>query len=370
MIGKALFDLRNRLLASAGFRSWAQKIPFGQQVANRRANELFSLCSGFVHSQVLLGCVRLGLFDSLVSGARSAEAIANDAGLSVDRLRHLLRAAAALKLLERRGEDDYGLGVLGASLADNESLLALIEHHSLFYEDLTEPLALYSASPAATRMSTLWPYAQTSKPDALETADVANYTALMAASQTMVAEQVIAAYSFKEAGTLMDVGGGSGVFGKAVARRWHDLKVTIADLPAVAELALADLANGEFGDRVTAVGVDAAAGDLPSDFDVVTLVRILHDHDDERALSILRSARAALKPGGVLLIAEPMADAPGAGRLIDAYFHVYLLSMGSGRPRTLQELQALVSEAGFGSLRGHRTRVPLITSVLSTGPTE
>lgn len=368
MFGNSLFDLRNRLLASAGFRSWAQKIPFGQQVANKRANELFRLCSGFVHSQVLLGCVRLGLFDSLVDGARSTTSIAEHAGLSADRLRHLLRAAAALKLLERRGEDSYGLGVLGASLADNESLLALIEHHSLFYEDLVEPLSLYSSTPPETRMSTLWPYAQSAEPDALAAADVSNYTALMASSQTMVAEQVVAAYSLKDAATLMDIGGGAGVFAKAVARRWKHLKVTIADLPAVAELAREGLVGSEFGDRLTAVGIDATSGELPGDFDVVTLVRILHDHDEERALSMLRAARAALKPGGVLLIAEPMADAPGAGALIDAYFHVYLLSMGSGRPRTMEELGALASRAGFGPLRRHRTRVPLITSVLSAYP--
>lgn len=329
---------------------------------------MFRLCSGFVHSQVLLGCVRLELFDGLASGPRSTASIAEDAGLSVDRLRHLLRAAAALKLLQRRGEDSYGLGVLGASLADNESLRALIEHHSLFYEDLVEPLALYSQSPPSTRMSTLWPYAQSSEPDALAQADVSNYTALMASSQTMVAEQVIAAYPLKDVTTLMDIGGGAGVFAKAVARRWKHLSVTIADLPAVAELAQKGLEGSEFGDRLTAVGIDATTGSLPGNFDVVTLVRILHDHDDERALSMLRSARAALKPDGVLLIAEPMADAPGAGPLIDAYFHVYLLSMGSGRPRSAAELGALAATAGFGPLRRHRTRVPLITSVLSAGP--
>lgn len=368
MPGKRFFDWRNRLLASSRFRSWAQKIPFAQGVANRRARELFRLASGFVHSQVLLACVRLNLFETLMSGEQSATAIAERAGLPVERLRHLLRAAAALQLLERRGEDRFGLGVLGASMCENESLLALVEHHSLFYQDLSDPLGIYAASPPATRMSELWPYASSGQPDELLADDVGNYTRLMAASQTMVAEQVIGAFSFKGISRLMDIGGGAGVFAGSVARRWPDIRVTIADLPAVAELARASIESEALGERLSVIGVDAAEGPLPGDFEVISLVRILHDHDDEQAVRILRSARAALAPGGVLLIAEPMADAPGAGPLIDAYFQVYLLSMGSGRPRTLEELSSLLTAAGFAEIRLRKTRVPLITSVITASP--
>ena len=83
---------------------------------------------------------------------------------------------------------------------------------------------------------------------------------------------------------------------------------------------------------------------------------------------MLRAARTALGDDGVLLIAEPMADVRVAGPLIDAYFQLYLLAMGSGRPRTTDELAALLAEAGFGAPRQHRTAVPLITSMLSATP--
>ena len=94
----------------------------------------------------------------------------------------------------------------------------------------------------------------------------------------------------------------------------------------------------------------------PKGFDVVSLVRILHDHDEPVAMSILASARHALKEGGTLLVAEPMADAPGAGGLIAAYFHVYLLAMGSGRPRSFDELSHLLEKAGFRSAGGSERR--------------
>ena len=57
-----------------------------------------------------------------------------------------------------------------------------------------------------------------------------------------------------------------------------------------------------------------------------------------------------------------------AGVLNDAYFQVYLLAMGSGRPRRVGELKSLLKAAGFSSVRRCKTRVPLITSVLVAKP--
>jgi len=87
-----------------------------------------------VHSQVLLACVRLDLFDRLADRPLSVAAIGSDTQVAEARLRHLLRAAAALGLLEFRPHDEVGLGRLGATMVGNESLAALVEHHALVYE--------------------------------------------------------------------------------------------------------------------------------------------------------------------------------------------------------------------------------------------
>jgi len=319
-----------------------------------------------VHSQVLLACVRLDLFDRLADRPLSVAAIGSDTQVAEARLRHLLRAAAALGLLEFRPHDEVGLGRLGATMVGNESLAALVEHHALVYEDLADPVRLFRDAERETRMSELWPYARAEQPDSLAAEDVTNYTSLMAASQSMVAEQVIDAFSFRRVSTLLDIGGGAGVFATAVAERWRHLDITIADLPAVAEVARHAVVNAGLTKRVDVVGADVTRDALPTGFDVVSLVRILHDHDDARALEILAAARSALADDGTLLIAEPLAGPDPAGELIDAYFNVYLLAMGSGRPRSVAELSALTQQAGFGPVRRHRTPVSLVTSVLST----
>jgi demethylspheroidene O-methyltransferase len=91
----------------------------------------------------------------------------------------------------------------------------------------------------------------------------------------------------------------------------------------------------------------------------------VHDHDDANALRLLQAVRQALVPGGVLLLAEPMAGTRGAEAMGDAYFGFYLLAMGSGRPRTAGELAQLMAAAGFQQVRTHATRQPMQTGLMS-----
>ncbi len=73
----------------------------------------------------------------------------------------------------------------------------------------------------------------------------------------------------------------------------------------------------------------------------------------------------ALPPRGVLLVAEPMAGAPGAEPMGEAYFGFYLLAMGRGRPRSASEIAAHLEEAGFRWVRRLKTRRPLLVSALA-----
>jgi demethylspheroidene O-methyltransferase len=116
--------------------------------------------------------------------------------------------------------------------------------------------------------------------------------------------------------------------------------------------------------RATVVGGDVFRDPLPGGADVISLVRIVHDHDDAQALRILRAVRQALLPGGALLLAEPMAGTAGAERMGDAYFGFYLLAMGQGRPRTAEELTLLCRLAGFGTTELPPTRRPMLARLL------
>jgi len=355
---------RDRLIASPRFRRWAAAFPFTRPIARRRTRALFDLCAGFVYSQVLQACVELRLFDVLADGPQTPDALAARFGIPLDRMRRLLLAAASLKLLTPRRRGRFGLGPLGAAMVGNAAVSAMVLHHRELYADLRDPVALLRGETSATGLSRYWAYSGNADAAGLGGGQVAGYTALMAASQPLVADEVLAAYRIGRHQCLLDVGGGEGSFLRAAAARAPGLRLMLFDLPPVAEQARARLAAAGLDGRCTVEGGDFLADPLPQGADIVSLVRVIHDHDDPAALDILCAARRALAPGGTLLLAEPMAGTPGAEPIGDAYFGFYLMAMGRGRARTQAELCALLKAAGFDGIRHMPTHTPLLVSVL------
>ena len=361
------FAQRNRWLASRGFQRWASGFPLTRWIARRRARAVFDLVAGFVYSQVLQACVQLDLFEVLASGPQALNVLAQRFGLTEDAARRLLAAAVSLRLVERRAGDRYGLGVLGAPLVGNRGISAMVEHHAALYADLRDPLALLRGTGQSAALAGYWPYAGAElrgESSGVAPAQVAAYSALMSASQPLVADEILDAYPLAKHRCLLDIGGGEGTFLIAAAARAPQLQLRLFDLPAVAQRARLRFAEKGLSGRAQATGGDFLHDALPCGADIATLVRVVHDHDDREALALLRAARAALPDDGVLLLAEPMSDTPGAEPMGDAYFGFYLLAMGRGRPRRADELIALLAHAGFERARLLPNRMPLQTRVM------
>jgi len=356
---------RDRTLSSPDFQRRSLRFVLTRPIARKRMRALFDLCSGFVYSQVLLACSRLGLFEALADGPRPVGQLAAKLDLSEDALERLLEAAVALELVEHRGAAGYGLGSLGAALRGNPAVGLMIEHHSGFYADLADPVALLRGEQQATHLGRFWPYAANPVPGQLSGDQTGAYTTLMAESQEMIADQVLNAYPVHRHRRLLDVGGGSGVFAAAALARAPRLEAEVFDLPAVAQQARQRFERQGLANRARATGGDFLADGLPAGSDLVTLIRILHDHDDAGAMAIIKAVRGALAPGGVVLIAEPMLGTPGSEPVAAAYFGFYLLAMGQGRPRTIENIGEMLRQAGFSDLKSHPTAAPLLVRVLT-----
>ena len=361
-------QVRDRLLASPRFQRWAARFPLTRRIARREAQALFDLCAGFVYSQVLLACVELRLFEVLRNGRRDLDELAAELGLPVDSARRLLEAAASLRLVERCGRDAYRLGRLGAVLEGSPAITAMITHHRLVYADLRDPVALLRGTGTTTRLADFWPYAGDAPARPLEDADVAAYSALMSVSQPLVADDILDAYPIRGHRCLLDVAGGEGRFLESAALRAPRLALMLFDLPPVAARARERLASVGLAARSQIVGGDFRREPLPPGADLISLVRVLHDHDDATVVSLLRAVRAALAPGGTLLVAEPMSGQRGAGAVADAYFGFYLLAMGRGRPRSPDEIAGLARAAGFGRVEPVPTARPLLTGLVVAHP--
>lgn len=367
-------NARNRVLANPAFQRFAMRNPLMRRTARFHANAMFAVITGFVQTKALTATVDAGVIRRLGDGPAGTGELAQGAGLSVEAMQRLLGAAKAIDLVELAAPDLWVLGQRGAALSTNQGALAMIEHHKLFYDDLADALAMLKGGRGQGRLAAFWTYAPAAgrgDPAAADAASwrgggegaVAPYSALMAASQPMVAEQVLDAYDFSRHQCLMDVGGGHGAFLAEVAQRHPRLSLKLFDLPAVVDGARAKLAARGIS-HAALHGGSFRDDPLPQGADVISLVRICHDHDDAVVRALLKKAHAALPPGGRLILAEPMAGTPGAEVMGDAYFGLYLWAMGSGRPREPAAYLALLAEAGFTSAREVGTALPMVTRLI------
>lgn len=346
-----LSEWRNKLYASARFKRWAARFPLTRGVARGHARGLFDLVAGFVYSQITYAMVTTGTIARLADGAATLADLASRADLPEAAMLRLMKAAASLGLAETAG-DRWMLGPAGAALAGDAGIQAMIVHHAALYRDLADPVALLRSGGGGGALSGYWPYAEGTG------GGVADYSALMAASQPMVAEQIIGAYDFGKHKRLLDIGGGAGAFLAAVCTAHPRLDLALFDLPDVAAIAAAKTP------QLSTFGGSFLVDPLPAGFDCLTLIRILHDHDDAAVMTVLRAARVALSPGGRLVIGEPLAERGRDARVGDAYFGFYLLAMGSGRARSRSEIGEMLRSAGFSRIRFPRTALPLVASVV------
>ena len=355
---------RDRVLTSPEFQRRAARSWWMRPIARRRARSLFDLVAGFVYSQTLLACVRLRAFEILAEGPQTAAVLARRFDLPLPATERLLTAAVSLELVEHRSGGRFGLGKLGAPMVGNQAIAAMVEHHAVLYADLHDPLALLRGEGEAPALSRYWAYAEAAVPGALARSEVDAYSALMSASQPLVAQEVLDTYPLHGHRCLLDVGGGQGRFLIAAGQRTPGLQLMLFDLPAVVAPATAAFAAHGLQQHAQVFGGDFTRDALPLGADIASLVRVIYDHGDERALAILRAVYRALPPGGTLLLAEPMAGAPGAPRMGDAYFGMYLLAMRGGRARSAAELTALLHAAGFEQVRERPTPIPLQVGLL------
>jgi demethylspheroidene O-methyltransferase len=230
-------------------------------------------------------------------------------------------------------------------------LVGMVAHHGAFYQDMADPLALLRGD-GPTGLSRFWPYVFGADGDPVQ---AQAYSALMADSQRLVADEVLRMVDLSGVHHLMDVGGGTGTFLRAVHAARPEARLTLFDLPAVVAGVEGPFAvvPGSFRDDALPVGANT-----------ISLVRVLYDHRDETVAALLARVHAALPQGGRLIVAEPMAGDAAPDPQTDVYFALYTLAMRTGRTRRPSEIAGLMQAAGFHRIRAEQGFRPFVTGVV------
>jgi hypothetical protein len=311
------------------------------------AAALMDVILGLVRVQVLHAIAALQVADHLADGARTAEEVAERAGSQPRATYRLMRAAASLGVLSYEGNRRFGLAARG-------HLLRAGVPGSL------RSFVLVQAGPAQWPAMGLLPDAVrqgTSQAKAALGVDIFDYLAqpehaeeagqfseAMAGLSSLQIAGALAAADLTGVSTVVDVGGADGQFVLELLTANPGLRGQVLDLPHAVEAA-----RQEADKRGLSARFSAVAGDffekVPT-ADLYLLKTVLHDWDDERALTILRNCRAAAPDGGRALVVEAVV-----GEIGEPDFAVLsdmgMMCVTGGIERDLAEYDALFAVSGW-----------------------
>jgi hypothetical protein len=307
--------------------------------------QMMNLLTGTWIAKGLYAAALLGVADLLKDGPRTSAQLAEATRTNARALYRLLRALASVDVFTEHADGTFGLTPLATCLlsdvpgSQRPVAIMMGEEHYRAWDELL--YSLETGKPAFDKVygQPIFPYLA-KHPTAAKIFDAA-----MTGVHGTETRAMLDAYDFSPFGTLVDVGGGNGSLLAAVLERHPNLKGVLFDRPDVVERVRADLKAAGLGQRCTLVG-GSFFDHVPPGGDAYLLRHIIHDWNDEQALTILRHCRKVMSIAAKLLLAEcviPPGNEPFFGKWLD----VNMLVLPGGQERTEQEYRTLYEAAGF-----------------------
>ncbi len=358
------YQFKVRLFSSLRFHQFIRKVPIIKYLINYEGGRIYDVMAGFVYSQILHSLVELDILQYLKSGGRSLSELSNFTKIEEDKTLTLLRSACALKLIYFKN-NSYWLSRMGVQIIAIPGLLEMIRHNQLLYKDLDSPVSILKGK-ENTYLSNFWPYVKNIKSNLGSKKDnSAQYSKLMQTSQRLVAEETLDTFSLTGFKNILDLGGGTGAFLYEVNRRYPDIERSLFDLPDVINEAEKNKSSNKHFANIRLIAGSFLEDDLPKGFDLISLVRVLYDHQDDTAEKILSCVYKALPNDGKLLITEPMSGGINPSKSSDCYFSFYTMAMTTGKVRSFDEHKAILKKVGFSRVKKHVGSASFITQVIT-----
>ncbi len=305
---------------------------------------LMRVTLGAIPARLVYAAARLGIADSLASGAAGALDLAAVAGADPDAVGRLLRALASLGILREEADGRFSLAPAGQALRVDSTdsmrdwVLFMNETAYTAWADCVHTLSAGEGAFERVRGEPLYDYLGRNAD-----ARAAFQRGLSAVSRDIHRPIIDSCAASTPAGLFVDVGGGDGALLFGILERYPDASGVLFDRAEA--LAAARDAASRFGGRCRLQSGDFFRA-VPEGGDIYLLKFVLHDWGDEAAVAILRNCRAAMVAGGRILIVQGLLpEAIESSPLF--LWDMHMLVMTGGRERTLAEYRGLLERAGL-----------------------
>ena len=325
---------------------------------------MLQIISGFWISRAVYVIAKLGIPDLLKSGPKTAEELAAATRTHAPSLYRVLRALASVGVLESH-DRQFAQTPLSETLGTDApgslrwfTVSELGQEHYPAWGNLMQSVRTGEIAFDHFFGVDVWGYFQRNPEDAAVFND--SMTAVTAAAN----QEIMTKYDFSGFKKVVDVGGGHGGLITSILKNNSHVRGVLFDAPQVIEGARPKIEAAGLADRCETVSGDFFKS-VPAGGDAYVMKWIIHDWDDQKAVTILRNCRNEMQPNGKLILVDcvvPETNEPHFSKFID----LNMLVMTGGKERTEEEFEELLADAGFKLLRVIPTDVP--TSIVEAEP--
>jgi SAM-dependent methyltransferase len=312
------------------------------------------LINGYWATGILGAAASHSLFTHLEAGSDTADQLAARAGISQRGVQALLDGLVSLGLVELRD---------GSYRNSAEAATFLVEGRpsclSTFAKLKLTHMGSLAVLPDVVRAGGPVTDAAVEVADNPHWEEVVPAIAAQSVPVAMIAADVL---RVAEAGeiSILDVGGGSGIYSAIWLERNPDARSTQLDWGPINAIARRLVAERGAADRFTCVDGDFHTTDFGSAVhDIAVYSHIAHQEGPEDNVAIFAKIRGALKPGGTLVICDFIVDDDRSGPSFPLIFaSEMLLKSKQGGTWRRADYQSWLAKAGFEDVTFQSTPSP------------
>jgi len=317
--------------------------PMKNESTHTTPAEIAELAKNFQKSRVLLTAIELEIFTILGENKKGAEEIARVLNADPKGTYRLLCALVAMGFLEKEKES-FKNTPTACQYLDQKSpdFMWMLKHTANKWDSwssLTDAVRVGSSvsGEKKKRRGKKWSEA---------------FIGAMHYRARHDADELVNALGFENTQSMLDVGGGSGVYAMAFCRRNPGMRASVLDLPGIVSITQGYIKEAGMEDCVRTIPGSYHTADFGNGYDLVLMSAIIHINSPEENIQLIARGAQGLNKGGRLVIRDFILNEDRVSPLQSVLFSLNMLTATQGGDTyTEKEMSDWMAKAGLGSIQ-------------------
>lgn len=152
--------------------------------------------------------------------------------------------------------------------------------------------------------------------------------------------------------SMLDLGGGPGIYAVTFAKKYPNLKATIFDLPETIKITKEIIKKHTIENQVLTKEGDFIRDKIGKGYDMILASNIIHSYGPETNQMLINKTFESLNKNGMILINDFIMDEDKTNPCHAVLFGLHMIvNTDEGRTYTFEELKNMLEKAGFKGIK-------------------